>query len=128
VARHLTLGYPPKALIATLARALLREDAGFYAYRMLEAGVRQFSECTNEGVTSSSPSAALQAIMAWSPSHAGMRSIPHGAKLNVATPAGGAAGVGVGPSPSPSPRLQRGAVRDHESPAVDAGLMTPARL
>ena len=51
VARHLTLGYPPKALIATLARALLREDAGFHAYQMLEAGVRQFGEWgdTNEG-------------------------------------------------------------------------------
>jgi hypothetical protein len=51
VARHLTLGHPPKALIATLARALLREDAGFHAYQMLEAGVRQFSEWgnTNEG-------------------------------------------------------------------------------
>jgi hypothetical protein len=51
VARHLTLGYPPKALIATLARALSREDAGFHAYQMLEAGVRQVSEWgnTNEG-------------------------------------------------------------------------------
>lgn len=44
VARHLTLGYPPQALIATLARAVLREDAGFHAYQMLEAGVRQFTE------------------------------------------------------------------------------------
>jgi nitrite reductase/ring-hydroxylating ferredoxin subunit len=42
VARHLTLGHSPKALIATLARAVLREDAGFHAYQMLEAGVRQF--------------------------------------------------------------------------------------
>ena len=42
VARHLTLGHSPQALIATLARALLREDAGFHAYQMLEAGVRQF--------------------------------------------------------------------------------------
>src|SRR5258707_1695950 len=41
VARHLTLGYSPQALIATLARAVLREDAGFHAYQMLEAGVRQ---------------------------------------------------------------------------------------
>jgi hypothetical protein len=51
VARHLALGHPPKALIATLARAMLREDAGFHAYQMLEAGVRQFSEWgnTNEG-------------------------------------------------------------------------------
>jgi hypothetical protein len=43
VARHLTLGHSTQALIATLARALLREDAGFHAYQMLEAGVRQFT-------------------------------------------------------------------------------------
>jgi len=51
VARHLTLGYSPQALIATLARALLREDAGFHAYQMLEAGVRQFTawDDTDEG-------------------------------------------------------------------------------
>jgi nitrite reductase/ring-hydroxylating ferredoxin subunit len=43
VARHLTLGHSPQALIATLARALLREDAGFHSYQMLEAGIRQFA-------------------------------------------------------------------------------------
>jgi hypothetical protein len=43
VARHLKLGHSPQALIATLAHALLREDAGFHAYQMLEAGVRQFT-------------------------------------------------------------------------------------
>jgi len=47
VARHLTLGHPPEALIATLAQGLLREDAGFHAYQMLEAGVRQFAEWGN---------------------------------------------------------------------------------
>jgi nitrite reductase/ring-hydroxylating ferredoxin subunit len=47
VARHLILGHPPEALIATLAHALLREDAGFHAYQMLEAGVRQFHEWGN---------------------------------------------------------------------------------
>ena len=47
VARHLTLGHPPRTLIATLARALLREDAGFHAYQMLEADVRQFGEWGN---------------------------------------------------------------------------------
>jgi hypothetical protein len=47
VARHLTLGHSPDALIATLAHALLREDAGFHAYQMLEAGVRQFHEWGN---------------------------------------------------------------------------------
>jgi len=47
VARHLILGHSPDALIATLAQALLREDAGFHAYQMLEAGVRQFREWGN---------------------------------------------------------------------------------
>ena len=51
VARHLTLGHSPQTLIATLAHAVLREDAGFHAYQMLEAGVRQFAVWgnTNEG-------------------------------------------------------------------------------
>jgi nitrite reductase/ring-hydroxylating ferredoxin subunit len=47
VARHLMLGHSPRALIATLGHALLREDAGFHAYQMLEAGVRQFDEWGN---------------------------------------------------------------------------------
>jgi hypothetical protein len=47
IARHLILGHSPDALIATLARALLREDAGFHAYQMLEAGVQQFREWGN---------------------------------------------------------------------------------
>src|SRR5580692_11363333 len=47
VARFLILGHPPETLIATLAQALLREDAGFHAYQMLEAGVRQFHEWGN---------------------------------------------------------------------------------
>jgi nitrite reductase/ring-hydroxylating ferredoxin subunit len=47
VARHLVLSHSPEALIATLAHALLREDAGFHAYQMLEAGVRQFHEWGN---------------------------------------------------------------------------------
>jgi len=47
VARHLALGHSPRAFIATLGRALLREDAGFHAYQMLEAGVRQFEEWGN---------------------------------------------------------------------------------
>ena len=37
------VGHSPQALIATLARAVLREDAGFHAYQMLEAAVRQFT-------------------------------------------------------------------------------------
>ena len=51
VARHLELGHSPQALIATLAHAVLREDASFHTYQMLEAGVRQFAiwENTDEG-------------------------------------------------------------------------------
>ena len=51
VARHLTLGHSPQALTTTLAHATLREDAGFHAYQMLEAGVRQFAAWgdTDEG-------------------------------------------------------------------------------
>ncbi len=44
VARFLERGNPPDALISTLGRALLREDAGFHAYQTLEAGVQQFQE------------------------------------------------------------------------------------
>ena len=44
VARHLILGHPPEALIATLARAVLREDAEFHTYQMLEAGMQQYRQ------------------------------------------------------------------------------------
>jgi nitrite reductase/ring-hydroxylating ferredoxin subunit len=44
VARYFALGHSPDALIATLAHAVLREDAEFHTYQMLEAGVRQYGE------------------------------------------------------------------------------------
>jgi hypothetical protein len=44
VARYLLLGHPGDALIVTLARAVLREDADFHTFQMLEAGVRQYRE------------------------------------------------------------------------------------
>jgi hypothetical protein len=44
VARYLLLHHQVNALIATLAFAVLREDAGFHVYQMLEAGVRQHRE------------------------------------------------------------------------------------
>jgi hypothetical protein len=47
VARHLALGHAPGSIIAALAHALLREDAGFHAYQIFEAGVRQFHEWTD---------------------------------------------------------------------------------
>ena len=47
MARHLVLGHPPDLIIGALAHALLREDAGFHAYQIFEAGVRQFHEWTD---------------------------------------------------------------------------------
>ena len=44
VARYLDLGHPVDGLIASLGRALLREDADFHTYQMFEAGVRQYRE------------------------------------------------------------------------------------
>lgn len=44
VARYLSLGHPVEPLIATLTRAVLREDAQFHTYQMLEAGVEQYRE------------------------------------------------------------------------------------
>jgi nitrite reductase/ring-hydroxylating ferredoxin subunit len=43
VAQHFKLGHSAERLIGALALAVLREDAGFHAYQMLEAGVRQFA-------------------------------------------------------------------------------------
>ena len=44
VARYLMLGHAVDPLIATLARAVLREDAEFHTYQMLEAGQQQYRE------------------------------------------------------------------------------------
>ena len=44
VARYLALRHPADLLITTLAHAVLREDADFHSYQMLEAGVRQYRE------------------------------------------------------------------------------------
>ncbi|RIK46536.1 MAG: hypothetical protein DCC58_02855 [Chloroflexi bacterium] len=44
VHRYLSLGHDPAALIATLGHVLLREDAEFHSYQMLEAGTALFNE------------------------------------------------------------------------------------
>ncbi len=44
VARYLTLGHSVEALIRTLTQAVVREDAEFHTYQMLEASVRQYKE------------------------------------------------------------------------------------
>jgi nitrite reductase/ring-hydroxylating ferredoxin subunit len=43
-ARYLALGHPVEPLIATFTRAVVREDAEFHTFQMLEAGVRQYEE------------------------------------------------------------------------------------
>ncbi|MBW3624807.1 MAG: Rieske (2Fe-2S) protein [Armatimonadetes bacterium] len=43
-ARYLSLGHPVEPLIATLAHAVVREDAAFHTFQMLEAGIRQYEE------------------------------------------------------------------------------------
>jgi hypothetical protein len=67
VARHLTLGHSRQELIATLTRALLREDAGFHAYQMLEAGVRQFTEWGNTDASRHILIAVARYLVAHSP-------------------------------------------------------------
>jgi nitrite reductase/ring-hydroxylating ferredoxin subunit len=44
VARYLSLGHPVQPLIATLSHAVLREDAEFHTYQMVEAGVQQYRQ------------------------------------------------------------------------------------
>jgi hypothetical protein len=42
VARYLRLGHPVGPLLDTLTRAVVREDADFHTFQMVEAGVRQY--------------------------------------------------------------------------------------
>jgi hypothetical protein len=66
VARALALGHPGDALVGTFAQAMLREDAGFHTFQMLEAGVRQWREWgdTPEGRR------ILVAVARWLAAHA----------------------------------------------------------
>jgi hypothetical protein len=61
VTRHLKLGHSPQALVATLARAVLREDAGFHATRYLrwESGSSMFGALETGAGTSSLPWPAI---------------------------------------------------------------------
>jgi nitrite reductase/ring-hydroxylating ferredoxin subunit len=42
VSRYLSSGAKPGAILATLGHAMLREDAGFHAFQLVEAAFRQF--------------------------------------------------------------------------------------
>ena len=44
VHRYLSLGHPVEPLFRTLAESLLREDAEFHSFQMLEAGIQQYEE------------------------------------------------------------------------------------
>jgi nitrite reductase/ring-hydroxylating ferredoxin subunit len=72
VARHLLLDHPPKVLIETLAHVLLREDAGFHAYQMFEAGIRQFGEWDDDGARRHILIAVARYLAAHSPTERAM--------------------------------------------------------
>ena len=46
---YLTSGGEPGSLFRTLAQSLVREDAEFHSFQMLEAAIRQFGERTDAG-------------------------------------------------------------------------------
>jgi nitrite reductase/ring-hydroxylating ferredoxin subunit len=59
VHRYLSLGHDPQPLIATLGHILLREDAEFHSYQMLEAGTALFEE-----LRASNPATANRVLVA----------------------------------------------------------------
>ncbi len=67
VARYLDLGHPPDALISTLAEALLREDAGFHSFQILDAAIRQFDAWRGGGPGRNILVAATRFLAAHSP-------------------------------------------------------------
>ena len=94
-ARHLILGHAPETLIATLAHVLLREDAGFHAYQMLEAGVRQFREWGDGAAGRHVLIAVARYLAAHSPTERAAlqtadiaRRLMRGGELHQGTPAG----------------------------------------
>ena len=44
VSRYLTGGCEPEALVATLGRAMLREDSGFHSFQIVDAGFNQYRQ------------------------------------------------------------------------------------
>jgi len=42
VSRYLSSGVEPGSILATLGHAMLREDAGFHAFQLVDAAFRQF--------------------------------------------------------------------------------------
>lgn len=75
VHRYLSLGHDPEPLIATLGHILLREDAEFHSYQMLEAGTALFNELreTNPAAANRVLVAVARYLAAHSPTSRAMR-------------------------------------------------------
>ena len=67
VARYLSLHHPVEPLIRTLTYAVVREDAEFHTYQMLEASVSQYEEWKGTEEGNHILIAAARYIAAWSP-------------------------------------------------------------
>jgi hypothetical protein len=67
VARYVDLGHDRDALLVTLAHAVLREDAGFHACQMLEAGLGQARDWGNASEARSILVALARYLAAHSP-------------------------------------------------------------
>jgi hypothetical protein len=96
VARYLLCGHEPELLIGTLSHALLREDAGFHAYQMLEAGIRQFREWGNGNEGRHILIAVVRYLAAHSPTERSTfqtadiaQRLMHGGQLHETTDSGG---------------------------------------
>jgi hypothetical protein len=72
VYRYLTLGHDPAPLKAAMARAALREDAGFHDYQTLEEGFRLARDLEAAGRTEESRH-VLVGIARWQAAHAPTR-------------------------------------------------------
>lgn len=71
VARYLAKRHDAERLLATLAHAVLREDAGFHTYQMLEAATGQFRHWGNEPEGRQILVAAARYLAAHSPTERG---------------------------------------------------------
>lgn len=67
VARYVDLGHDRDALLVTFAHAVLREDAGFHAYQILEAGLGQARDWGNASEARSVLVALARYLAAHSP-------------------------------------------------------------
>ncbi len=72
VHRYLTLGHDPTVLIRGLGNAVLREDAGFHDFQMLEEGVRLWQDLVDAGKEEESHQ-CLVAVARWQAAHSPTR-------------------------------------------------------